>query len=89
VDLQMRPRQNLDTASRVIDDERYVLNPETSELHAFNEVGARIWDLLNGERSLQDVAAAIADEYDIELESAEADVGEFVETLVAKGIVAL
>jgi hypothetical protein len=89
VDLQATPRQNLDTASRSIDDTAYVLNPETSELHAFNEVGGRIWELIDGERTLQDVITAIADEYDVEPGVAEADVVEFVETLVDKGVVTL
>ena len=89
MDLQAIPRQNQDTASRSIDDAAYVLNPETSELHAFNEVGGRIWELIDGERTLQAVAQVIADEYDVEPGVAEADVVEFVETLVDKGIVAL
>jgi hypothetical protein len=89
VDLQATPRQNLDTASRSIDDTAYVLNPETSELHAFNEVGGRIWELIDGRRTIQDVIAAISAEYDVEPEVAEADVVEFVGTLVDKGVVAL
>jgi hypothetical protein len=89
VDLQAIPRQNLDTASRSIDDTAYVLNPETSELHAFNEVGGRVWELIDGERTLEEMIAVIADEYDVEPRVAEADVVEFVEILVAKGIVAL
>jgi hypothetical protein len=89
VDLQARPRQNLDTASRSIDDATYVLDPETSELHAFNEVGGRIWELIDGERSLQDVAAAIADEYEVDPAVAQADVLEFVRTLQEKDLVVL
>ena len=89
MDLQAIPRQNEDTASRSIDDAAYVLNPETSELHAFNGVGGRIWELIDGERTLQAVAQVIADEYDVELGVAEADGVEFVETLVDKGIVVL
>jgi len=89
VDLQAIPRQNEDTASRSIDDAAYVLNPETSELHAFNEVGGRIWDLIDGERTLQAVAQIIADEYEVEPTVAEADVLEFAETLQEKGILLL
>jgi hypothetical protein len=89
VDLQARPRPNLDTASRSIDDATYVLDAETSELHAFNEVGGRIWDLIDGERTLQDVTAAIADEYEVEPAVAQADVLEFIQTLQEKGLVLL
>ena len=89
MDLQAIPRQNQDTASRSIDDAAYVLNPETSELHAFNGVGGRIWELIDGERTLQTVAQMIADEYEVEPTVAEADVLEFAETLQEKGILLL
>jgi hypothetical protein len=81
------PRQNLDTAARVIDETTYVLHPETSELHTFNDVGARIWELADGERSVAQIAAAVEVEYEVDLAQAEADVVEFLDALVAKGLI--
>ncbi len=81
------PRQNPDTAARKIEDSTYVLDPETSALHAFDEVGQRIWDLSDGERTVGDIVSAIESEYDVDAATAEADVIEFLDELVTKGLV--
>ena len=83
------PTQNPDTAARLIDDKVFVLNPETSELHALNEVGARIWELADGVRPVADIVATIEQEYDVSTQSAQADVAGFLDELVAKGLVTL
>lgn len=87
MDLTSRPEQNPDTAARTIDDAMYVLDPETSRLHAFNEVGARIWELLDGRRDLAAIAALIAAEYQADPAVIEADVLEFAALLDEKGLI--
>lgn len=83
------PQQNPETAARLIDEAMFVLHAETSELHALNEIGARIWELVDGKRSVADIAAVIETEYDVDQAQAEADVGEFLDELVEKGLVVL
>jgi len=81
------PRQNPDTAARKIDQSTYVLDPETSALHTFDEVGERIWELCDGQRSVAEIANVIEGEYEVDAPQAEADVVEFLDELVTKGLV--
>jgi hypothetical protein len=46
-----------------------------------NPVGARIWELLDGRRNLEAIAGTICEEFEVEPETARADVGEFVRSL--------
>ena len=52
--------QDSDTASREIDGLAYVIDPVTAELHSFNDVATRVWALLDGTRSVDDVVTCIA-----------------------------
>jgi hypothetical protein len=81
------PRQNPETAARVIDDATFVLHAETSELHALNDVGARIWELVDGERSVAAIAETIESEYEVDRAEAQADVVAFLQELAGKGLV--
>jgi len=47
-----------------LDEETIVVDPRTREVHLLNETAARIWELLASPRSLDQLAAALADEYD-------------------------
>jgi hypothetical protein len=89
VDSTALPRQNPETAARTIDEALYILHAETSDLHALNDVGARIWELLDGERNVAAIAATIEGEYEVDQAQAEADVIAFLDELVEKGLVLL
>ena len=73
-------------ASRKIVDE-VILVPlrdsvaEMENLYSLNEVAARVYELVDGKRSVRDIGAAIAEEFDVTAEQAEADVSQFVEQL--------
>ena len=49
-------------------------------------IGAFIWELLDGARSLQTIVAAIVERYDVGVDEARADLFAFVERLSAAGI---
>ena len=49
-------------------------------------IGAFIWELLDGERSLEAVLAAVLERYDVGVEQARADLVSFVERLTEAGI---
>lgn len=58
-------------------------------LHTLNEVGGRILALADGTRSVEQIAAAISREYEVEAERAEADVAAYVALLEGKGVLEL
>ena len=72
------------TASRVIDGKAVVITIDSNELHVFNAVGTRVWQLCDG-RSLDAVVDEIVREFEVERERAEADVRAFAEQLLAIG----
>jgi hypothetical protein len=67
--------------------ETVLLNLDGRELMGLNGVGARAWELIDGERTLRQIAAAVAEEFDVELPRAEADVIAFAGELLAAGAV--
>ena len=82
-----KPVPNDSNAVRTIEDVVFVMNPDTSELHSFNEVGARIWQLLDGSRTVADVAGMIVEEYDVDEATAQQDVIDFLKALHEKNLV--
>lgn len=82
-----KPAQNSDTAVRKIDDVFYVMHPDTSELHNFNEVASRVWELVDGQRTVAEIATVITDEYEVEPAVAEKDVLAFLDELLQKDLI--
>ncbi len=87
--LQSYPAPHNQVAGRVIDNEAVLVLSQSGEVQVLNEVGARIWELTDGTRTVAQVAQAIADEFDVSAEQAQADVSEFVAQLVAQNVLVL
>ena len=83
------PRKNPVAASRTYDDEGVVIHSANMELSVMNPIGTRIWELVDGERSVRGIVEAIHDEFDVDQETAEADVLEFLEELHSRDLVQL
>lgn len=54
-------------------------------MHQLNLVGGRIWSLCDGNRTEEEIVAALAAEFDAEPEELRADVAEFVADLRGRG----
>jgi uncharacterized lipoprotein YajG len=72
----------------VYEGEAFVILPETSEYKILNGVGSRVWELVDGVRTQEEIARVISAEYDVALETALADVKEFLEELRANNMLA-
>ena len=59
---------------------------EFNGLITVNEVGVSLWNMLQNEVTLDDLVQGILDEYDVEEEVAREDIQEFLDTLIAGGI---
>ena len=71
-----------------LDEETIVVDPRTREVHLFNETAARIWELLASPATVDDLTAALADEYDAPAEELRASVEETLGALRDKGLLA-
>lgn len=71
----------------------YVLVPICSQasdvdaLYCLNDVGARIWELIDGKRTVSHIGDVIAREYEVDAETAREDVVEFVMQLMQAGTI--
>jgi hypothetical protein len=80
------PVKNKDTAHRMLMDEAIAVNFRSSFFYNFNPVGARIWERCDGEHSVAQIAAELAEEYDVTLEEATRDGQVFIDSLAAEGL---
>ena len=83
IDANTTVTRNKDVAWRIIEGEAILISAEDSMLHSLDEVGTRIWELADGSNTIKDIAQKIFDEYEIDLETAQNDVVEFVANLAS------
>ncbi len=79
-------RCHLEAHTLEVDGELLLLNGPTQEVCVLNAVGAAVWDLMDGERSLQEIAACVAQDLTVDVGTAERDVLSFGESLRARGL---
>lgn len=60
---------------------------DTHLLFEVNEIGARIYDLCNGNNSVDDIAHKIAKKYDVDVNEVKSDVNEYIANLLYKKII--
>ena len=90
LDAKCVPSENV--VARMIEDELIIV-PLTSgigdaedELYTLNETGKAIWQLLDGKRTLHDVARALTAEFDCTEDEIEQDVLGLAEELLTRRI---
>lgn len=74
-------RRGSKTASRIVEGEAIIFTPEDSMIHSLNEVGTRVWELLEEEKTIEELVKVICQEYEVEEEEAEKDILEFINIL--------
>ena len=65
-----------------------VLDPAGRMLRGLNETGARIWALIDGKRSVGEIAEEISKEFEVEITIAQRDTAAFLSMLADRGLVA-
>jgi|WetSurMetagenome_2_1015567.scaffolds.fasta_scaffold1260253_1 hypothetical protein len=75
------------TASRVFNGEAVIISPAENMVRMLNPVGSRIWELCDGGHTLDQIAAALTEEFEVDLAHARQSVTAFVDDLLAKDLV--
>jgi len=92
INLEKRYTKDPNIVSRKVADE-FILVPikqkaaDVDSIYTINEVGSRIWELIDGEKSLRDIGDIIAEEFDVGREEAFKDLWEFLLQLENVGAV--
>lgn len=59
----------------------------TSDIVVLNPVSAILWEELQNKKTIDELADVICSKFDIGKEEASADIKEFIESLMAKGVI--
>lgn len=83
------PYKNPHVATRSIDDEAVAISSDNHVLHKMNKAGTRIWEMANGSLGIEAIAERIAGEFDVDFDTALADVEDFCRELTGLEILAI
>lgn len=67
--------------------ETVILDLASEEYFSLDEVGTRVWQLMQNPVSLESLKAQLLQEFDVEEATLESDLNELVEVLVGEGLV--
>lgn len=67
--------------------ENVLFDLKTRKTYKLNDVGMRIWSLLDGTRSVEDIAMIMAEEFDASVETIRNDSKALIEQMLSLGIV--
>lgn len=76
------------TASRLFSGEAVIITPAENTVRMFNPVGSRIWELMDGQRTVGQIIDLLIDEFDVESERAQCTAQEFLAMLDEKNMIA-
>jgi hypothetical protein len=68
-------------------EDAVLLHVQRGDYYSLNRVGARLWVLTDGTKSIKDLAGLITEEFDISLDQAIKDIVELAKQLEKEGLV--
>ncbi len=81
-------QRNPEAAFRVYEGKATVVLPGRGEVNVVNDIGTRIWEAIDGKKTLKEILDTVVEEYDISHEQARSDLDDFVASLDEHGMVA-
>ena len=85
--LTRRIRTNESVVSAELDSEAVLLNVETGIYFGLDELGSRVWSLIEGGCQEDEIVDALLHEYEVQPAQLRTDVDAFVAHLIEKGLV--
>jgi len=79
--------QNSKCPVRAIGDGLVIMAPSGDTTHSLEDIGAFIWNQIDGQCTLQDVLKAIIDDYDIDENTAREDLTNFITQMQTAGLI--
>ena len=72
---------------RSVGSETIVVDPDSGASFVLNAVGAFIWELVDGERTIADITSEICDSYEVTPERAQADIEQWADWMAERKLV--
>lgn len=82
-----RPRRRDRVLVQRADDQWILLDVESGQYYALDEVSGRVWDLCDGSHSVSAMVATLCQEYDAPAEDVQEDVLEFLGEMAEEKLV--
>jgi len=76
-----------DVLSQDVGEETVILSIESGNYFGLNQVGSRIWSLLQEGRPVQAVIATLVKEYEVSEERLKTDMQQFLSSLLSQGLI--
>lgn len=87
--IESKFKKNENLAWRNIEGQIFIVDPKRNILHELNPVAARVWELIDGKRTLKETGEQICQEFEVTPEEAEKDILELIEELKEKNLVSI
>jgi hypothetical protein len=87
--LDDRPCKVPEVVSRNVDQEAVLVHPGQNKVRVLNAVGARLWELADGQHTVGEMARVVADEYAVDVLQVQSDAMLFCQDLVDRGLLSL
>ncbi|MFH1228782.1 MAG: PqqD family protein [Planctomycetota bacterium] len=87
LELAQSAQRRSDYPFQKIANETVIVDPKARVMHQLNELGSRIWELLERKMTLQELVDAISEEYREETDTIRADAIKFLEDMADKGLI--
>lgn len=81
------PVKTPDVIAKNVAGEMVLLIPSSGRYFGLNAVGTRFWEMMDGQATIAEMAAAIAEEYKVETSVVQADLHELAEKLSANQLI--
>ena len=89
ISLQQKVRISSEVLAQEVDEETVLLDMKSESYFGLDEVGTRIWQLLNETGNLQTVFDTMLEEYEVDEKQLKKDLLDHVTQLVEAGLISL
>lgn len=79
--------RNPEIVYRTIDQEAILVDSRQGMVTVLNQTGSRIWQMLDGKTDYNRMVEIIADEFDVDANTAREDVKQFIDSLTENNMV--
>jgi len=83
----VRPKRVREAAFRILDGEAVVVLSNRAEIKVLNDVGARIWQLCDGQSSIEKILEILCEEFEAGEDVLRADLAEFLKELTDRRMI--
>ena len=87
LDITSVPVRNPNIIGRMTDDEAVLVMPQKGQVKVINEVGAVVWEMIDGKREVGQIVDEVCSQFDVDRVAAEADTLNFISELIKREII--